>query len=245
MNGHRMEIASLCRQLRLRNMARNMDLVTADDNESFLLELLRLETEQRQAGRRAMLVRKAGFHTLKTFDGYDANELKLPLGLDIEALKSCEFIKQARNLVLYGNVGTGKTHLATAIGNEACLKGFRVRFFRTAALVNALSEARRDNRLSSMLALLEKQDLLICDEWGYVPLERDGSQLLFQMISDCYEKRSVIITTNLEFSKWTSVFYDAQMTAALIDRLVHHGHLILFEGESYRIRHSLIHNQLN
>jgi len=142
--------------------------------------------------------------------------------------------------VLYGNVGTGKTHLATAIGNEACLKGFKVRFFRTAALVNALSEARRDNRLSSMLALLEKQDLLICDEWGYVPLERDGSQLLFQVISDCYEKRSVIITTNLEFSRWTSVFYDAQMTAALIDRLVHHGHLIVFEGESYRIRHSLI-----
>lgn len=236
----RMEIASLCRQLRLRNMARNMDLVNAGDNESFVLELLRLEAEQRQAGRRAMLVRKAGFHTLKTFDGYDATELKLPLGLDIESLKSCEFITQARNLVLYGNVGTGKTHLATAIGNEACLKGFKVRFFRTAALVNALSEARRDNRLSSMLALLEKQDLLICDEWGYVPLERDGSQLLFQVISDCYEKRSVIITTNLEFSRWTSVFYDAQMTAALIDRLVHHGHLIVFEGESYRIRHSLI-----
>lgn len=143
-------------------------------------------------------------------------------------------------MILYGNVGTGKTHLAIAVGVAACQRSKAVRFFRTAALVNQLSEAQKMGTLNRFLKQLFKADLIICDEWGYVPLDRDGSKLLFQVISDCYEQRSVIITTNLEFSKWVNIFYDEQMTAAMIDRLVHHGYLLLFEGQSYRIRNSLM-----
>jgi DNA replication protein DnaC len=115
-----------------------------------------------------------------------------------------------------------------------------VRFFRTAALVNRLSEAQKKSELNAFMKTLMKADLIICDEWGYVPLDRDGSKLLFQVISECYEQRSVIITTNLEFSKWVHIFYDEQMTSAMIDRLVHHSHLLLFEGQSFRIRNSLM-----
>lgn len=126
-----------------------------------------------------------------------------------------------------------KTHsLATAIGAAACNMGMHMRFFRTAALVNQLSNARKEDDLARFLKQLHKLDLLICDEWSYIPLERDGSQLLFEVISDCYERHSVIIITNLEFSKWANIFYDAQMTAALIDRLVHHSHLLIFDGAS-------------
>jgi len=137
-------------------------------------------------------------------------------------------------------VGTGKTHLATAIGVEACRKGYNVKFFRTAALVNRLVEARKGGELSGLLKQLTKADLLICDEWGYVPVDREGAQLLFQVISDCYEQRSIIITTNLEFSRWMSVFYDEQMTAAIIDRLIHHCYLLIFDGQSYRMKQSLM-----
>ena len=137
-------------------------------------------------------------------------------------------------------MGTGKTHLATAIGIEACSRGKKVRFFRTTALVNQLNDAQKIGELSKFLKQLSKADLLICDEWGYVPLDRGGSKLLFQVISDCYEQKSVIITTNLEFSKWVHVFYDEQMTTAMIDRLVHHGYLLIFDGQSYRIKNSLM-----
>jgi DNA replication protein DnaC len=142
------------------------------------------------------------------------------------------------NLILYGPVGTGKSHMATAIGVAACSRGKKVKFYRTAALVNLLSEAKVKGELQRFMKQLRKTDLLICDEWGYIPFEKDGSQLLFQVISECYEKRSVIITTNLEFSKWNGIFYDEKLTSAIIDRLVHHSHLLIFQGQSYRLTHS-------
>ena len=141
---------------------------------------------------------------------------------------------------MYGNVGTGKTHLSIALGVEACKKGIEVRFYRTSALVNKLAELKKAGTLSVFLKNLNKADLLIFDEWGYVPLDRDGAQLLFHVVADCYETRSLIITTNLEFVKWVNVFYDEKMTAAMIDRLVHHSHLVVFDGPSYRVRHSLM-----
>lgn len=238
----REEIAACCKALRLsRNMAENCMYIKADSHEEFLLKLLKMELEHREKCRRARLIKNAGFYTVKTFDGYVFDEIRMPQGLTPEDLKTCRFIEEKKNLILYGNVGTGKTHLATAIGVEACNRGMNVKFFRTAALVNRLSEARKGGELSKLLKQLSKLDLLICDEWGYVPLEREGAQLLFQVISDCYEKRSVIITTNLEFSRWVGIFYDEQMTAAMIDRLVHHSYLLIFDGQSYRMRNSLIH----
>ena len=115
-----------------------------------------------------------------------------------------------------------------------------VAFYRTAALVNKLTRLSDEGKIDSFLKSLDKLDLLICDEWGYVPVNRDGAQLLFQVVSACYEKRSMVITTNLEFSRWVNIFLDEAMTTAIIDRLVHYSHLILFDGESYRVRNSLI-----
>ena len=237
----REEIAICCKQLRLsRNLVDNLDLVSGEDNEGALLKLLRMEIEHREESRKARYLKQAGFYTLKSFDGYVFDDIRFPSGTSPEDLKSCRFIEENRNLILFGNVGTGKTHLATALGVEACKKGFQVRFFRTTALVNQLLAAKKGGSLQKFLKTLEKADLIICDEWGYVPLDRDGSRLLFQVVSDCYERRSIIITTNLEFSRWVTIFYDEQMTTAMIDRLVHYSHLLVFDGESWRMKNSLI-----
>jgi DNA replication protein DnaC len=235
------EIAECCRRLRLsKNIAEISDQVEADSYQEYLLKVLKQEVAYRETTRKNRLVKQAGFYNLKTFDGYSFDEIRLPTELSIADLKEVNFVRQQKNLIFYGNVGTGKTHLATAIGIEACNRGLSVRFFRTAALVNQLSDAQKKGEFNKFLKQLAKTDLLICDEWGYVPLDRDGSKLLFQVISDRYEQRSVIITTNLEFSKWVNIFYDEQMTAAMIDRLVHHSYLLLFDGQSYRIRKSLM-----
>lgn len=233
------EIAKCCKQLRLsKNIADICNEVTAESHQEYLLKILRNELIYREVNRKNRLIKQAGFYSLKTFNGYLFDDIQLPSELSVSQLKAGTFIDEKKNLILYGNVGTGKTHLATAIGIEACNKGKTVRFFRTAALVNYLSEIQKKGEINRFYKQLSKTDLLICDEWGYVPLEQAGSKLLFQVISDCYEQRSVIITTNLEFSKWVNVFYDEQMTAAMIDRLVHHCHLLLFDGESYRIKNS-------
>jgi DNA replication protein DnaC len=135
-------------------------------------------------------------------------------------------------------VGTGKSHLSIALGVEACKKRLTVKFFRTSALVNKLAEAKKSGTLSTLMKQLSKADLLIFDEWGYVPLDRIGAQLLFEVISECYERKTLIINTNIEFSRWVNVFYDEQMTGAIIDRLLHHCHLLMFPGQSNRMRES-------
>ena len=128
-------------------------------------------------------------------------------------------VREHKNLILYGPVGTGKTHLAIAIGVKACQMGLKTKFFSVTELVLKLAEARKQGTLEKLVKDLQKQDLLILDEWGYVPVDRDGSQMLFRIVSDSYERKSLILTTNLEFSKWGSVFTDEQMAAAMIDRL--------------------------
>jgi DNA replication protein DnaC len=167
----REEIARCCKRLRLsRHLADNIGLIESGDREQFLLTLLQMELEHREAARRMRLIKSAGFYSLKTFENYVFDEVKLPSGLTVEALTSCAFVEERRNLICYGNVGTGKTHLATALGVECCRQGRHVRFTRTAALVNQLSQARKGGELQRFLKQLSKLDLLICDEWGYVPL---------------------------------------------------------------------------
>ena len=201
---------------------------------------LRREVETREKNRCERLVKRAHFPTYKTFKGYEYRCVKLPPALSQEELENGKFIPEKVNLVLYGPVGIGKTHMAIAVGMNACLNGYRVRFFTVTELVLKLAQAWKNGTLERFRKDLNDLDLLILDEWGYVPVDRDGSQLLFRVISDSYESKSLLLTTNLEFSKWGSIFTDNQMAAAMIDRLVHHGHLILFEGSSYRMEHALM-----
>lgn len=150
------------------------------------------------------------------------------------------FLEGREDLVLMGDVGTGKTHMASALCALACHERVEARFFTASSLVMRLRHARDDGRLGRELAQLGRAGLLVIDELGFLPLDADGARLLFQVVSEAYERQSVVFTTNLEFSRWGTVFGDDQMAAAVIDRIVHHGRLIQFRGESYRVRHALM-----
>lgn len=237
----REEISLFCKRLTIsQNPVRLCDLEATPKQEEFLHRVFQVELEHREQVRKDRLFRKASFPVRKTLEDYEFHQIRLPAAITLDDLVSCQFIREKRNLVLYGPVGTGKTHLAVALGVKACDLGIETRFFTVAALVTRLSEAKRTGTLEKTLKELWKANLLILDEWGYLPMDREDSQLLFQVVTSCYEQRSLIITTNLEFSKWGGIFTDDQMAAAMIDRLAHHGHLIVFEGESYRLKNALM-----
>ena len=206
----------------------------------FVLELMNEELTLRDENRRKRLIKRAGFPIYKTFEDYSYQSVKFPPAFCREELEALEFVPEKKNLVLYGPVGIGKTHMAIAAGVKACNFGYKTKFYTVTELVLKLAEARKNGTLERLLRDLRSLDLLILDEWGYVPVDKDGSQLLFRVISDSYESKSLILTTNLEFSKWGGIFTDDQMAAAMIDRLVHHGHLLIFEGKSYRMEHALM-----
>ena len=206
----------------------------------YLHGVLVAEHESRQESRRQRLLKSARLPALKTLTGFDYTSVRFPEDYGREPLESLEFITRAQDLVLYGDVGTGKTHMATALVAAACRQGIQARFFTTSALVMMLRRAKDEDRLDKELASLAKNQLIAIDELGYLPIDTEGARLLFQVIADGYEKRSLIITTNLEFSRWGTVFGDDNMAAAVIDRLVHHGRLLQFRGESYRVKNALM-----
>ncbi len=237
------KIYEYCKELRLSaTFAENAVGFSGETNQDYLLKVLQAEIDYRSNKRRNLHLKQAGFDHIKTFENYQFDKIIIPNTLTIDTLRTLEFMKRQENLILYGRNGAGKSHMATALGVEACMQGKKVRFYKTAALVNELTDAKSNGSLIRYLRNISKLDLLICDEWGYLPFDSEGSQLLFQVIADCYEKRSLIITTNIEFSKWNGIFYDDQLTAALIDRLVHHSHLIVFDRDSWRFEHSLMKN---
>ena len=237
----REEIASCVKQLRLsQNMVDMSISMGSEQEQQYFLDVLKGEVQYRKEIRIQKSIKNAGFYCMKSFEDFRSDEVNMPSNLSIEQLRAGTFIEEKKNLVFYGKPGSGKTHLAQAIGLEACKKGMNVKFYRTAALVNRLSEAKKAKELSSLMKQIQKADLIILDEWGYVPLDRDGSRLLFEIISECYEQKSIIVTTNIEFSKWATILYDEQMTNALLDRLLHHCYLLIFTGNSDRIKNSLI-----
>jgi len=186
------------------------------------------------------MVKTAGFRVIKRLGDFVWNRnIELPAGLTREYMESLEFIRQKENLIFMGAVGTGKTHLATATALKACEEGKQTRFFTAASLANLLLERNQRGTLNTFMSSLKKVELMVIDEVGFVPLHKDAAELLFQVISDCYERRSLIITSNLEFSGWNTVFGDNRLTAALIDRLIHHSHIVIFSGESYRLTQSM------
>ena len=235
-------LVQACKKLRFgTSLVTNAKNIQAKTHIDFLLQLFTAELEERDRKRCNAYVKAAKFDIVKTFEKYTFEDIKFPSALCADDIVNVGFVPRRENLILYGTVGAGKTHLATATGIAACGMGFRVRFWRTATLVNALTEAKRQGVLSRFMKQFEKLDLLICDEWGYVPIDSNGSKLLFQVISECYERKSVIITTNLEFAKWNDIFADTKITAALLDRIIHHSHLLDFTGrESWRLKEALL-----
>ena len=231
-----------CKKLRIgSNLVARAKEIKAKTHLDFLLELLNSELEERERKRRNAYQKAAKFELIKTFEKYTFQDIKFPAGLSPDDLTHVSFIPRRENIILYGNVGAGKTHLAIAMGVAACDAGFRTKFWRTAALVNALTEAKREGYLSRFMKQFEKLDLLICDEWGYVPIDSDGSKLLFSVVSECYERKSLVITTNLEFARWNEIFLDTKITAALLDRIIHHSHLLDFTSrESWRLKEALL-----
>ena len=176
----------------------------------------------------------------KTLEGYDRGMASFPADRGREQLESPEFVDRAEELVLHGDVGCGKTHLAIAIGVLACQRMIPVRFLAASSLVMRLRKAKDDNRLDAELKSMGRAGLVIIDEPGHLPIDIDGARLLFQAGADCYETRSVISASNLESGGWGDVFGDGDMAAAVIDRIVHHGGILRFHGESYRNEHSLM-----
>lgn len=206
----------------------------------YLAEYLEAERASREASKRASLLRRCALPAPKTFAGYDWSAVTWPEGLDRDSLLSLGFLDAREDLVLMGDVGTGKTHMASALCALACERRIEARFFTASSLVARLRRARDEGRLDRETTQIGRAGLLVIDELGFLPLDTDGARLLFQVFADAYERQSVLITTNLEFSRWGSVFGDDQMAAAVIDRIVHHGRLIQFQGESYRVRHALM-----
>lgn len=188
----------------------------------------------------ARLLRRARFPVVKGLDGYDFTNVRLPDGYMLDELLGLGFIPRAQDLVFYGKTGRGKTHLAIGLGMKAIDMGLGVRFHQTAELVLQLGKAKRDGTLETMLRDIGRADLIILDEFGYVPFDIDGARLLYQIIAGSYERRSIIFTTNIEFSKWGTVFADDKLAAAIIDRIVHHGRLLEFTGQSRRVSEALM-----
>lgn len=203
-------------------------------------DMTRHEISVRDAHRIGRLVRKAKFPRMKSFEGYDYSQVNFPEGYSKEELEGLGFVSAAQDFVFYGQTGRGKTHLAIAIGMKCVQRGRRVRFFTAADFVMALERAKRENELEALLKDIAKSELLIIDELGYVPLSQESARLLFQVMGDCYERRSLVITTNIEFSKWGVVFGDDKLASALIDRIMHHGRLVEFGGASKRMENALM-----
>lgn len=233
-------ISHYCKRLSWSQTAVRLCEEASPLQEIFLEEVMAAELANRETGRRARLLSRAGFPAHKTLAEFERRVVQLPSTLTWADLEQGTFLGSQRNLVFYGGVGLGKTHLGIALGMAACERGQTVRFFTVTGLVVRLTEALRAGTLERAFMELQRADLIILDEWGYLPIDREGAQLLFRVVADSYETRSLILTTNLEFSKWGAIFTDDQMTAAMIDRLAHHGHLLVFEGESYRMQHALM-----
>lgn len=208
-------------------------------HETYLLRLTELEVASRASNALQARIHAAGFPVFKDFDTFDFTVIPSLNKPKILELARGQWIDEHANCCFIGSVGAGKTHIATALGLAACRLGKRVRFFTAANLVTRLEEAQKQYQLDRFLAQLDKTDLLICDELGYLSFSRGGAELLFQVFADRYERASLLITSNLAFSDWGQVFQGERMTAALLDRLTHRCHIFEMNAESYRFRESV------
>src|SRR6266699_3939556 len=224
---------SYLRQLKLPTFAQNYAAIASDATrtdlscERYLLALCEAELAQREANRVERCIAQAKLPVLKELSQFDWSCVQ---GV---------YITHAEPILMIGNPGLGKTHVAAGLALAACRQGRRVRFYNVATLVNDLIVAQHELKLSRFMATLGKQELLVLDEFGFLPFSREGANLLFQLCSALYEQVAVIITSNLKFSDWKSVLGEEHLTAALLDRLTHRAHILEFLGESFRFRQRL------
>lgn len=234
------EISKYLKQLKLGGLVNEWDKVDFKTKEQYIYDLLSIEVKEREINKINRNVKLAGFKVIKFLDDFAwTSNIAIPDTINRQEIEEFRFVDRKENLILMGTVGTGKTHLAAAVTLKACQKGKHARFFTAAGLANQLLEKYQKGSLNNFISTLKKVELIVIDEIGFVPLHKDGAELLFQVISDCYERRSLIITSNLEFSQWNTIFGDNRLTAAIVDRLIHHSHILVFTGESYRLRQSM------
>ena len=208
----------------------------------FLATLLKSELDHREETIIARRIKQGKFPQLKSLETFDFSVVPNLNKTKILALARGDYLNEKRHVILMGNSGTGKSHLATALGLCACQEGRKVRFYQTARLVEELITAREEHRLLKLEKEWMRDDLVILDELGYVPFSKTGAELLFQFCSTRHELGSIIVTTNLEFDKWPEIFGDIRMTEALIDRLTHRADIHTMNGESYRFRQTIQQN---
>lgn len=228
------------KQLKLPTVAQASDIIRqAEENghgyAAFLCEVLSREIRQREENQQRRKVRQARFPLEKSLDTLEMKRFVNVEEAVIWQLASGDFVKRRENLIMIGTPGTGKTHLSIGLGHRMCTYGFRVKYYTAANLVTELAEAQHDRNLMRLEKTLSGLDLLILDELCYMSFTRQQSELLFHVLSERNERGSVVITTNLEFSRWTEIFPDTMMTAALIDRLTHRAHILDMNGPSYRL----------
>ena len=232
------QIEQYMRTLKLGGLAKNWRSVQYVSTEQYLTELLKIELHEREVNRINRMVKTAGFRVLKTLDDFVWNSaIEMPHDITQEYMTDLQFIKPRENLIFLGAVGTGKTHLATAIALKACQEGHRVRFFTAAELANILLERNNKGTLNSFLNTLKKTELVIIDEIGYTPISRSQANRFFTFISDTYETNSIVFTTNKEITDWAEMMGDPVLTTAMLDRILHHANCYSFRGESYRLKH--------
>lgn len=209
--------------------------------EDFLIHLMKAELNSRQESTRKRKIKTAGFPYIKTMDELDIARFEHMDEAFIKELSTCDFVANKQNIVMIGNPGTGKTHLSIALGVKACLQGMNVKFYTAANLSNELIEAQDNHKLVRLEKQISKADLLIIDELSYLTFNRHQSELLFKVVADRSERRSVIVSTNLRFSEWTSMFENQTMVTALIDRLTFRSHVLNMNSDNpYRAEHAAV-----
>ena len=245
-----MLLETYLKQLRLPTFLHNYDKFAEDAAQNdltydrYLLALAEQEVAQREENRKVRRIKAARFPVLKELSDFDFSAIPSLNKAQILDLARGEYLQRRETIILIGNPGLGKSHLATSIALAACRQKRKVRFWTAASLVNELLQAQDEHRLHRLIASAIKMNLVVLDELGFIPFSATGAQLLFTFCSELYECLSFIITTNLKFADWVQVFGDERLTAALLDRLTHHAHIIELVGESFRFRQRM-HQEVN
>jgi len=236
------EINTLSKELKLPKIRQDFEEVIKESVEAdasyeeFLRQLLQKELDSRQESAKYNRIRRADFPYKKYLEDLSTEDLSKDAQQKFKLLKSLDFIREGRNVILAGNAGTGKTHMAIGLGIKACMEGYKVWFTTVPLLVNQIKECRSERTLRVFQNRFEKYDLVIADEMGYISFDKEGAELLFTHLSLRANQKSTIITTNLSFERWGEIFQDPVMTAAMIDRLTHQAYIVNMIGDSYRMK---------